>query len=69
MSVMSWLLDSDPAAKPVRRAIDRVRERNPFDMGPGVGRARGWITMRALRVLKWYGARAGARSMSSHNQD
>lgn len=30
-------------------------DRFPFDMEPGVGRASPWNTLRALRVLKWYG--------------
>jgi len=30
-------------------------DRVPFDMEPGVGRASRWNTLRALRVLDWYG--------------
>lgn len=30
-------------------------DRIPFDMEPGVGKASRWNTLRALRVLKWYG--------------
>ena len=30
-------------------------DRLPFNMEPGVGRASPWNTLRALRVLKWYG--------------
>jgi hypothetical protein len=31
-------------------------DRFPFDMEPGPGRASRWNTLRALRVLDWYGA-------------
>jgi hypothetical protein len=31
-------------------------DRFPFDMEPGTGRASRWNTLRALRVLDWYGA-------------
>ncbi len=34
------------------------RDRAPFDMEAGVGKASRWITLRALRVLDWYSARA-----------
>jgi len=41
-------------------------DRVPFDMEPGVGKASWWNTLRALRVLKWYGdGEATARGEST----
>jgi hypothetical protein len=34
-------------------------DRLPFDMEAGVGKASRWNTLRALRVLDWYGGAAG----------
>ena len=39
-----------------RRALSPVEIPEPVAMEPGVGRASRWNTLRALRVLDWYGS-------------
>jgi hypothetical protein len=39
-------------------------DRVPFDMEAGIGKASAWNTLRALRVLDWYGNRASATTVA-----
>jgi len=57
VSVTEWLLDSDPAIRwQVLRDLtdERCAEAiEHFDMAPGAGQPSRWITLRALRLLRW----------------
>jgi len=52
MNVIDWLLDSDPAKLPV-------------DLGEAEDQPSRWITLRALRVLRWAEG-AGRSAAASH---
>jgi hypothetical protein len=71
VTAVDWLLDSDPsirwqAMRDLADASKRERTgrwlletlhpgRMPIETDEGVGRPSRWNTLRALRVLRWYG--------------
>jgi hypothetical protein len=60
MSVIDWLLDSDPSirwlpSRSRREARGSHEGEGQFAMDEGVGKPSRWNTLRALRVLRWAG--------------